>query len=447
MQTRIFLCGILLLFVSAVQESIAQVPTTPGLRAQSLRKPMERSNVVPTATVSYEWPSFRGNGSGIASGSLPVTWSADQNIAWKTKLPGPGASSPVVFRDRIYLTCYSGYFVPDEPGGSQENLKRHLIAIQKSDGKILWEKALSAKLPEEERIRDHGFAASTPAVDSDHIYVFFGKSGVVAFDHDGKQQWHADVGQRTHGWGSAASPVLYENHVLINASVESDSLVALHRLTGEERWRAKGIKESWSTPILVKSPADRWELIVPIQGKVLAFDPMNGKQLWSCDTDITWYMVPTAIDFNGIVYCFGGRSGITSLAVRTGGNGDVTRSHRMWTSTSGSNVSSPVYRKGYLFWAHDSRGEAFCANAETGEVVYQQRLNRAGQVYASSLLADDRVYHLTREGKTFVLAAKPEFEELAVNDLRDGSLFNGSPAADKNRLYIRSDKFLYCIGQ
>ena len=384
---------------------------------------------------------------GVANAKLPVTWNANQNIAWKTKLPGPGASSPVVFGDLIFVTSHTGYFVPGESGGSLDDLQRHLIALKRTDGKIVWDRSLKAKLPEEERIREHGFAASTPAVDSERVYAFYGKSGVFAFDHSGKQLWQADIGDRTHEWGSAASPVLYKDLVFINASVESDSLVALDRATGKEKWRAKGIKSSWNTPVLVKSASGRTELIVAIQGKVLAFDPDRGTPLWSCDTDITWYMVPSVIAANGVVYCLGGRSGIASLAVKAGGSGDVTDTHRLWTSKNGSNVSSPVYHDGHLYWAHDSRGEAYCAKADSGEIVYQTRLNRAGQFYASSLLADGKLYYLTREGKTIVLAAKPEYEELATNDLRDGGVFNGSPVPDKNRLLIRSDKFLYCIGE
>lgn len=396
-----------------------------------------------------DWPRFRGpTGMGTSDATdLPLTWSASENLVWKTPLPGAGASSPIVFGDHIYLTSYTGFFVPDEPGGSPEQLKRHLLALRRTDGQIVWDQAVPAKLPEENQIRDHGFAANTPAADADRVYVFFGKSGVFAFDHAGKQVWHADVGDRTHGWGTSASPVLHKDLVFINASVESESLVALDRRTGQEKWRAKGIRESWNTPVVVTADSGRQELVIAVQGKVLGFDPDTGRELWSCKTDIGWYMVPSVVAANGVVYCLGGRSGVAALAVKAGGNGDVTATHRLWTSIKGSNVSSPVYRDGHLYWMHEQRGTAFCAKVGDGEVTYERRLERAGQVYASALLAGDRVYYLTRDGRTFVLAAKPEFEELAVNDLRDGSLFNASPAVDGSRLLIRSDKFLYCIGK
>ncbi|MDZ4689496.1 MAG: PQQ-binding-like beta-propeller repeat protein [Planctomycetaceae bacterium] len=401
------------------------------------------------SATAADWPRFRGpTGMGISEATgLPLTWSADRNVVWKAPLPGAGASSPIVFGDRIYLTSYTGFFVPDQPGGSPEQLQRHLLALRRSDGSVIWDRTLAAKLPEEQQIRDHGFAANTPVADDDRVYAFFGKTGVFAFDHAGQQVWQADVGDRTHGWGTSASPVLHGDLVFINASVESDSLVALDRRTGKERWRVKGIRESWNTPVVVTAASGRQELVVAMQGKVLAVDPETGRELWSCQTDIGWYMVPSIVAADGVVYCLGGRSGVAALAVRAGGDGDVTKTHRLWTSVKGSNVSSPVYLDGHLYWMHEQRGTAYCAKADTGEIVYEKRLDRAGQVYSSALLADGRVYYLTRDGRTFVLAAKPEFEQLAVNELRDGGLFNGSPAVDGNRLLIRSDKFLYCIGR
>jgi len=407
-------------------------------------------NVLPVAvTTESSWSQFRGpTGQGISlETKLPLTWSDSEHIVWKTPLPGPGASSPIVWGDRIYLTCYTGYFVPDQPGGELKDLRRHLLAIRRDNGEILWDREVAAKLPEEEQIRDHGYAANTPVADADRVYVFFGKTGVMAFTHQGEQQWQADVGSNTHGWGTAASPVLYRDLVLINASVESESLVALEKTTGQERWRAEGIREAWNTPVIVTTEAGQPELVVASQGKVHGFTLSTGNALWTCNTDIGWYMVPSVIADHGIVYCLGGRSGVAALAVRAGGQGDVTESRRLWTSQKGSNVSSPVYRDGHLYWMHEQRGTAFCAKAETGDVVYEERLERAGQVYSSAILAGDRLYYLTRDGRTFVLQATPEFTQLAVNDLRDGSLFNGSPAVDGQRLLIRSDKFLYSLGE
>ena len=199
---------------------------------------------------SAGWSRFRGpEGMGVSGATdLPLEWDAETNIAWQTPLPGAGASSPITYGDRVYITCYTGFFVPGQSGGSQEDLKRHLLAVRLADGEIIWNKAVPAKLPEEERIRDHGFAASSVMVDANRVYAFFGKSGVIAFDHEGEQLWLADVGSSTSGWGSAASPILHGGLLFVNASVESQSLVALDPRTGDEKWRAEGIRESWSTP-------------------------------------------------------------------------------------------------------------------------------------------------------------------------------------------------------
>ncbi len=396
-----------------------------------------------------DWSRFRGpDGSGAsAAGDPPITWSETDNIAWKTPLPGPGASSPIVWGDRVYLTCYTGYYVPGEERGSLDELERHLLAISLSNGDILWDQSIAARLPEEPQIRDHGYAANSAVADEAGVIVYFGKSGVYAFDHDGNEQWHAEVGDAVNGWGTAASPVLWENLVFINASVESETLFALNRETGDEVWQAGGINEAWNTPLVLTTSSGREELVVATHGTIRAFAPDSGDELWTCATDITWYMVPSPVVDADHVYYLGGRSGVMALGIRTGGSSDVTETHRIWTSNEGSNVSSPVLHEGHLYWMNDSQGLAYCAVAETGEVLYEERLERADQVYASALLANGRVYYLARDGRTFVIAANPEFEQLAINDLRDASIFNGSPAVAGDQLLIRSDKFLYCIGE
>jgi outer membrane protein assembly factor BamB len=406
--------------------------------------------VLAAGACAIDWNRFRGaNGSGQSDATgVPVRWSQTENLVWKVKLPGPGSSSPILHGGRIYLTAYTGYNVPGRPPGDPADLRRHLLCIDGRSGAILWNTPTAARLPEQDRIRDgHGYATSTPAVDADRVYCFYGKSGVFAFDHSGKQIWHADVGTGLNSWGSAASPVLHGDCVIINASVESGSLVALDKATGKERWRAEGVKESWSTPVVARNAAGRDEVLIPVIGRILAFDPATGRQIWSCDTGITWYMVPGIVVHDGVAYCFGGRSGIVGLAVQTGGSGDVTSTHRLWTTRKGVNVSSPVVHDGRVYWMNDQNETAYCARADTGAIVYEQRISRAGQVYSSPVLIEGRIHYTSRDGRTFVVAAKPEFELLATNDLRDGSLVHASPAVAPGRLYFRSDTHLYCVGR
>jgi hypothetical protein len=207
---------------------------------------MKRCPLLPAILAVFalgaDWRQFRGpDGSGTSSErGLPTTWSATENLVWRTKLPGPGTSSPIVVGRRVYLTCYSGYGL--EPGkGNMNKLMRHLVCVDRDKGTILFTRDFKPVLPESAygpggNESQHGYSSSTPASDGKNLFAFFGKSGVYCLDLDGKEVWHAKVGTGTNGWGSANSPVLYKDLVIINASIESNSVVALGKKTGNERW-------------------------------------------------------------------------------------------------------------------------------------------------------------------------------------------------------------------
>ena len=400
--------------------------------------------VVTAHAVAADWTQFRGPGGQGRSDeqNLPLTWSDTDNLAWKAELPGFGASSPIVLGDRLYVTCYSGYGVNPQDSGTMEDLRLHVVCLNTS-GDVLWNLKLRPKLPESERVRDHGYAGPTPATDGSHLYVFFGKSGVFKFDLDGNQLWQSDVGEKLNGWGCGTSPVLYKNLVIVNASVESKSLVALDKQTGKEVWRAGGMTASWNTPHLVDLGDGTQELVVSVKDSILGFDPATGESLWRCD-GIEDYVCPSVVSQQGVVYVIGGRQS-KAIAVRAGGRGDVTDTHRLWEAKAGANVTSPSIYDGHLYWVSDRNKIAYCVRLEDGEVVYAERF--PDQPYASTLVGDGKVYVVTRRGGTYVLAARPEFEQLAHNTLEDRSTFNASPIAAGGKLYLRSDKFLYCIGQ
>jgi outer membrane protein assembly factor BamB len=401
-------------------------------------------------TPTLVWPKFRGpTGMGGASATnLPTTWGQKQNLVWKVELPGSGSSSPLLVGDRIYLTCFTGYGVRGQRG-DMNDLRLHLLCLDRATGATRWTKDIMPKLPEQPTMREnHGYASHTPVADAERLYVFLGKTGVIAFDHDGKQLWQDDVGSGIGGFGSAAPLALHGDLLLVNASVESESLIALNKNTGKQVWRAPRIQESYNLPIVVKA-GGREEAVVAAMGNVFAFDVKTGTPLWSCKTDIPWYMVPSMVTQGDMIYCIGGRGDTNgSMAIKAGGKGDVTASHRLWhIRGKGSNVTSPVLHEGHLYFMNDVLGIAYCLNAKSGDVVYQERVDGASQVYASPILAEGRIYYVSRDGRTAVVAAAPSYELLASNDLRDRTMFNASPAAADGRLYLRSEQYLYCVGK
>ena len=399
-----------------------------------------------------DWPRFRGpEGSGVAPDSRPpAEWSDKENIAWKTPLPGAGASSPIVVGDRIFVTCYSGYGLNEDEPGNIEDLKLHVVCASLADGKILWDKAVKAKQPEQayrSYITNHGYASASPVSDGQAVYVSFGRSGVYAYKLSGEEMWQADIGTRTHPWGSAVAPILFENLVIVNACVESGAVVALDKTSGKEAWRCTGLKESWGTPLVVSLPDGRRDLVVSSRGQVFGLDPATGKKRWEC-RGVQQYVCPSVIAHGDVVFVTAGIKTHT-LAIRAGGEGDVSASRILWESKDGSKVGTPLYHNGHLYWV-DHAGIAFCLSAETGKTVYKERLQiraRRDKVYASPVLADGKLYVVTREDGVVVLAAEPELKELARNRLEDKSIFNGTPAIMGSQLLLRSDRFLYCIGK
>lgn len=412
-----------------------------------------------SASAAADWTGFRGpDGSGMAAADArpPTTWSEAQNVRWKADLPGPGSSSPVVLGARIFVTCYSGY---GEGGGSPAELKRHLLCFDRATGRKLWEVIVPAVLPEDPfqgYLTEHGYASSTPATDGERVYVFFGKSGAFAFDLAGKQLWQADLGRQSSNrrWGSASSPVLYRDVVILNASEESRSVRALDRRTGREVWRAedRALELSYGTPTLVPVGNDRVEVALAIPGLLWGLDPATGQRLWTAETGIGGNVAPTAIAAAGVVYATGGYPRLGTAAVRAGGSGDVTSTHRAWTSAQASYVPSPVAYQGRLYFVSD-QGLAFCLATASGEVVYKERLPdvtnppRGGKpFYASPVLADGRLYAVSRRNGTYVLAAGPEYKLLAQNRLAgDDSDFSATPAIVGREIYLRSNRALYRI--
>ncbi len=420
-----------------------------------------------------DWSRFRGpNGSGVAGGesALPVEWSETQNLQWKVDLPGPGSSGPIVVGDRVFVTCWSGYGLSRENPGDQQNLKRHLLCLDRKSGETLWERTIEAVLPEDEyggMFAEHGYASHTPASDGERVYVFFGKSGVLAFDLEGNRLWQTSVGTGLdpRRWGSASSPMLYKNLVIVTAAAEDEALVALNKDTGDIVWKkqADGFVGTWSTPILVQTPDCGQDLVLAAPYEIWGFHPETGKLRWYCEASESDSMCASPIAEEGIVYLLGARGG-GSVAVRAGGEGDVSESHVVWRGSDQSRIGTPLVHEGFIYSING--GVATCIDAETGERVYQSRLSRSsgndsgqrggrggrrggfrGQDYSSPVIADGKIYFVARSGESYVLATGLEFRELGKNRFAsDDGDFSATPAVSDGQLFIRSSNRLYCVG-
>jgi outer membrane protein assembly factor BamB len=381
------------------------------------------------------WPAWRGpEGLGItADHGFPLTWSATENVRWKAPLPGAGNSTPIVWDDRIFLTC-----------PTEEGKRRWLMCFDRADGRLIWQR--EHRYAEEETThRDNPFCSGSPVTDGMLVYADFGSAGVVAYDLQGNPAWRRDLGTLTHVWGKASSPVLYRDLLIVyRGPGEPTHLVALDKQTGETVWdvgeRAKNspVFGSWSTPVILQSQG-RDDLVLPLPEEIKGFDPLTGRERWRCaglGTEV--YAMPLVGD--ALVIAVSGHNG-PAIGVRLGGEGDVTESHRLWRQErSQQRVGSGVIHEGHLYLSN-ATGIVECFVASTGEPVWQERVG--GTLWGSMLLADGRLYVTSLEGDTYVLAAQPRFQLLAKNSV--GEHVKSALAASDGQLFLRSYTNLFCI--
>ena len=384
------------------------------------------------------WPRWRGpSGQGLVSGTgYPDTWSPNENVLWRTAVPGSGNSSPIVWDDHIFVTTAYG-----------AGQRLSLIAYRRSDGVQLWE----AFAPEGRRAagnhQKNGYASATPATDGERIYVSFGPRGLAAFDFDGSLVWHQDVGADGAYHGTAGSPLLYGDRLILHQDQFRGSFItAVDVRTGVELWRTpRSANVGWSSPIAVRV-GDHDEIIVNSSRRVHAYDPDTGAELWSCSGS-SYEVIPTPVVGYGMVFCASGRFG-PMLAIRPGGEGDVTATHLEWESPRGSPfVPSPILYRERLYMVNEMQSIATSLDVVDGERIWQGRLGVARRegFSASPVALDGKVFFTNDEGDTFVVRAGDEFELMHVNPLGERTL--ASPALVDGRWYFRTARNLLAIGQ
>lgn len=399
--------------------------------------------------LAANWPAWRGaDGQGVVTEqSVPTRWSRTENVRWRVELPEPGNSTPVVWENRVFVT----------QALKQQN-RRTLMCFDRESGKLLWQSGVTYSDPEPTH-PTNPYASASPVTDGKVVIAWFGSAGLLAYDMNGRQLWRRDLGRQRHTWGYGSSPVLYRERVFLNFGPgERAFLVAVDKNTGRTLWQvdapagegtkfanwtAADMYGSWSTPIVIRA-GGRDELIVSWPHRIAAFDPATGESLWTCE-GLGDLVYPSPLYADGIVVAMGGFGG-PSLAVKAGGSGDVTQTHRLWRlPKSRQMIGSGVIRGGRIYVV-DNGGIAECLELSSGKVLWSSRLQGAGAVggvWSSPVLHGDRIYVMNKSADVFIFKAGPEFELVGVNSL--GEETNSSVVISDGDIFLRTHAALWRI--
>ena len=394
------------------------------------------------------WPQWRGpllNGVSNEK-NLPVKWTPEENVVWKVAMPGLSGSTPIIWRDRVFLSVAEG-----------DNLA--LWCVDKNKGEVLWKQPLGAG---NVKMRKHNMSSPSPVTDGRAVYVITGTGIFKAFDFAGKELWTRDI-QKDYGsfglnWGYSSSPLLFEDSLYVQVlhgmkTDEPSYVMRIDKKTGKTLWKVdrptNAIRESpdsYTTPGLLRY-GKTTEIVITGGDCVTGHDPANGKELWRAnglnpENNPFYRIVASPIIFNEIIYAPTRVKPL--LALRAGGRGDITSSHVLWSTANGPDVPTPV-TDGKYFYIINDKGIVWCLDAKTGAEVYGQQRIKPGTYSASPVLADGKIYITDEDGLTTVIAAGPKFEVLAENPLNEFCL--SSPAISDGKLFIKTSGHLYAIGK
>lgn len=409
------------------------------------------------------WPQWRGPlGTGEAPNTTPPRkWSEEQNVRWKTFMPGLGHSTPVVWGDRLFLTSAEPQgepleAVPEIAEGGHDNTpvtrrQRYLaLCVSRATGEVLWQTSVHEDLPHQGHHDSATFASPSPVTDGEHLFVSFGSRGLFCLDLDGDVFWRAQPGamKAKHGHGEGASPALFGETVVINLDHEGQSrLIAYEKGTGEVRWQVdRDEPTSWSSPIIVEVEG-KPQVIVAAANKVCGYDLEDGALIWQCG-GLTHNVVATPLVADGVVYAGSSYGPQAMMALKLeGARGDLDESdHLLWyRRRSTPYVPSPLLYRGTLYFLNHYQGFLCCVDAATGRDRHRPlRVDSVGNVYASPIAAGGCIYLVGRDGATLVLDTQSPPQPVALNSLNDS--FSASPVVVGDELYLRGESYLYCIG-
>lgn len=416
------------------------------------------------------WPQFRGSDSLGATDDarFPEKWSATENVRWKQNIPGRGWSSPVTWGKRVFLTTVVNQGETEKPhkglylGGERRDVPTSIhewrvVCLDLNDGQILWNKLIHEGKPESTIHVKNTFASETPVTDGERVYVYFGNLGVFCLTVDGEPVWSErwPVRKTNSGWGTAASPILCDDKLLIqNDNEESSFLAALDKRTGSEAWRTpRDDKSGWATPFVWKNPV-RSEIITSGDAKVRSYD-LEGKLLWEIG-NMSHNAIPTPFAKDDLLYVTSGHvmgRNKPLVAIRPGATGDISLTGDQtqndfvaWCQkTAAPYQPTPVLYGGKVFVCLDG-GFFACYDAKTGEPVYSKKRIPQGKAFTASPFAyNGKIFCLNEDGVTFVIPAEGDFEILYANPLAEDDMCLATPALVDGKLLIRSSERIYCL--
>ncbi len=412
------------------------------------------------------WHQWRGPlATGVApQADPPLTWSKRENIQWKVAIPGLGNASPIVWGDQVFvLTAVDTGQVdpnlpppedqPERPFGIVYPNTVHdfqVIALDRESGQVKWSHTATSRVPHEGHHGDSSFASCSPTTDGERLYAWFGSPGLFCYDLSGNLLWQRDLGDVSTrvSFGEGSSPVVYGDRLFITRDNEGQSyIVALDTKTGEEVWRTdRDEQTSWATPLVVEHNG-RTQVVTNASERVRSYDADDGALLWECSGQVG-NVTPTPVTLGETVFCMSGYKGSALQAISLDARGDVTGSdHVVWSRDRGTPyIPSPLLYDGRLYYTQSNEGILSSVEAATGETLMERtRMPGIRRMYASPVAAAGRIYFVSREGSTLVIAPGRELEVLATNLLDDP--IDASPAVAGNQLFLRSKQHVYCIAE
>lgn len=433
----------------------AQREAAPAARAEPAQTDLEPAK---------QWASWRGPlGTGASPHSAPpIEWGEEKNIRWKTALPGKGHSTPVIWGDHIFLTSAAAFGDAKEEehehsDGDHDNVdpeyrqRSVVLAINRADGSILWEKIVNEERPHESTHVTGSWASCSPVTDGEYVIASFGSRGIYCLDIGGELAWKKDLGDMKvkHGHGEGSSPALHGDTVVVNWDHEGDSFaLALDRHTGKELWRAaRDEVSSWSTPLIIEE-AGRPQAVIAATTRVRSYDLATGGVIWECG-GLSNNVVASPVAADGFLYAASSYEFQAMFAIRLeGASGDLTGTDAVaWKIDRHTPyVPSPLLYQGKLFFIRHLQAFLSCMDAKTGKPIFgPRRLPGFQMIYSSPVGAGGKVYVMSRNGVMLVIESDGDYALIASNELEDS--FSASPAIIGDELFLRGERHLYCVSE